>query len=197
MKVPSTVPSRSYVVFGGANWRHIVLHLPTNKRGSCGYLGFPSGGYAPVCDMVGLEHRIVTTIFKCCHHYRLSTIILAITIIITNTTTPLSSNSSRATQYFNKIQKNSNSERDFDCFNKSTFRLILMMTTIYSKRRFIKTIKMLFGVEALSHSAIFLATCNAILLLRDVNLCQMFCMLKINWQTVMETCICQFYISSE
>ena len=38
-------------------------------------------------------------------------------------------------------------------------------------------------LKALSHGAIFLATCNAILLLRDVNLCQMFGMLKIHLQT--------------
>ena len=29
----------------------------------------------------------------------------------------------RATQYFDKIQKNSNSEQQFDCFNESTFQL--------------------------------------------------------------------------
>ena len=29
----------------------------------------------------------------------------------------------RTTQYFNKIQKNSNSEQHFDCFIESTFRL--------------------------------------------------------------------------
>ena len=35
------------------------------------------------------------------------------------------------------------------------------------------------NIKALSHGAIFLATCNVILLLRDVNLFQMFGMLKI------------------
>ena len=34
-------------------------------------------------------------------------------------------------------------------------------------------------VKALSHGVIFLATCDAVLLLRDVNLRQMFGMLKI------------------
>ena len=29
----------------------------------------------------------------------------------------------RTTQYFNEIQKNSNSEQHFDCFIESTFRL--------------------------------------------------------------------------
>ena len=29
----------------------------------------------------------------------------------------------RTTQYFNKIQKNSNSEQHFDCFIEHTFRL--------------------------------------------------------------------------
>ena len=38
-------------------------------------------------------------------------------------------------------------------------------------------------LKALSHDAIFLATCNAILLLRDVTLWQMFGMLKIYLRT--------------
>ena len=52
------------------------------------------------------------------------------------------------------------------------------------------TVAVVMSVQALSHGAIFLATCNAILLLRDVNLFQMFGMLKIYQQTVMETSIC-------
>ena len=52
-------------------------------------------------------------------------------------------------------------------------------------------------LKALSRGAIFHATCNTILLLRDVNLSQMFGMLKIYQQTLMETCICQFDTSEE
>ena len=51
--------------------------------------------------------------------------------------------------------------------------------------------------KALSHGAIFLATCSTILLLRDVKLSQMSGMLKIYQQTLMETCTCQFDSSEE
>jgi hypothetical protein len=55
-------------------------------------------------------------------------------------------------------------------------------------------------VKAMLHGAIFLATCNAILLLRDVNQWnqwRIFDMLRKHQRSVMKTRIWQFYISQE